>query len=135
MQLRSSIPSKELGGTVFSGALSIAMVYMGFGIWSLVGLQLSNFLVNTMILWFTVDWRPKKMFSFTRLRGLLSFGWKLLAASFLDTLYLQLYSLVIGRRYPKEELGQFDKGRNWPDQITTSINASLDSVLLPYPLF
>ena len=120
-----------LGGTVFSGALSIAMVYMGFGIWSLVGLQLSNFLVNTMILWFTVDWRPKKMFSFARLRGLLSFGWKLLAASFLDTLYLQIYSLVIGRRYPKEELGQFDKGRNWPDQITTSINASLDSVLLP----
>lgn len=120
-----------LGGTVFSGSLSIAMVYLGFGIWSLVGLQLSNFLVNTMILWFTVSWRPKKMFSFERLRGLLSFGWKLLAASFLDTLYLQIYSLVIGRRYPKEELGQFDKGRNWPDQITTSINASLDSVLLP----
>ena len=120
-----------LGGTVFSGALSIAMVYLGFGIWSLVGLQLSNFLVNTMILWFTVSWRPKKMFSFERLRGLLSFGWKLLAASFLDTLYLQIYSLVIGRRYPKEELGQFDKGRNWPDQITTSINASLDSVQLP----
>ncbi len=120
-----------LGGTVFSGALSIAMVYRGFGIWSLVALQLSNFLVNTLILWFTVSWRPKKMFSFDRLKKLLSFGWKLLAASFLDTLYLQIYSLVIGRRYPKEELGQFDKGKNWPDQITTSINASLDSVLLP----
>ena len=120
-----------LGGTVFSGALSIAMVYLGFGIWSLVALQLSNFAVNTLILWFTVNWRPKMMFSALRLRKLLSFGWKLLAASFLDTLYLQIYPLVIGRRYPKEELGQFDKGRNWPDQITTSINASLDSVLLP----
>ena len=120
-----------LGGTVFSGVLSIAMVYLGFGIWSLVALQLSNFAVNTLILWFTVNWRPKKLFSFMRLKRLLSFGWKLLAASFLDTLYLQIYSLVIGRRYPKEELGQFDKGRNWPDQITTSINASLDSVLLP----
>ena len=120
-----------LGGTLFSGALSIAMVYLGFGIWSLVALQLSNFAVNTLILWFTVSWRPKKMFSAERLKGLLSYGWKLLAASFLDTLYLQIYSLVIGKRYPKEELGQFDKGRNWPDQITTSINASLDSVLLP----
>ena len=120
-----------LGGTLFSGALSIAMVYLGFGIWSLVALQLSNFAVNTLILWFTVSWRPKRMFSAERLKGLLSYGWKLLAASFLDTLYLQIYSLVIGKRYPKEELGQFDKGRNWPDQITTSINASLDSVLLP----
>ena len=107
------------------------MVYLGFGIWSLVALQLSNFAVNTLILWFTVSWRPKRMFSAERLKGLLSYGWKLLAASFLDTLYLQIYSLVIGKRYPKEELGQFDKGRNWPDQITTSINASLDSVLLP----
>ena len=105
-----------LGGTLFSGALSIAMVYLGFGIWSLVALQLSNFAVNTLILWFTVSWRPKKMFSAERLKGLLSYGWKLLAASFLDTLYLQIYSLVIGKRYPKEELGQFDKGRNWPDQ-------------------
>ena len=120
-----------LGGTLFSAALSIGMVYAGYGIWSLVALQLSNFAVNTCILWFTVDWRPERAFSLTRLRSLLSYGWKLLAASFLDTGYNQLYSLIIGKRFPKAELGQFDKGRNWPDQITTSINASLDSVLLP----
>ena len=120
-----------LGGTLFSAALSIFMVYRGFGIWSLVALQLSNFAVNTIILWFTVRWRPKRIFSADRLRRLLAYGWKLLAASFLDTGYNQLYSLIIGSRFPKEELGQFDKGRNWPDQITTSINASLDSVLLP----
>ncbi|MBQ4017546.1 MAG: oligosaccharide flippase family protein, partial [Oscillospiraceae bacterium] len=52
-----------LGGTLFSGALSVAMVYLGCGIWSLVALQLSNFAVNTLILWFTVHWRPKRMFS------------------------------------------------------------------------
>ncbi|MCR5136739.1 MAG: lipopolysaccharide biosynthesis protein [Oscillospiraceae bacterium] len=120
-----------LGGTVFSGTLSIAMVYLGFGIWSLVALQLSGFLVNTLILWFTVGWRPKRIFSAERLKGLFSYGWKLLAASFIDTVYTQIYSLIIGRRYPKEQLGQFDKGKNWPEQVTTSINASLDSVLLP----
>ena len=120
-----------LGGTLFSCALSITMAYRGCGIWSLVALQLSGFAVNTVILWFTVEWRPKRLFSFGRLKGLLAYGWKLLAASFLDTVYLQLYPLLIGSRFPKAELGQFDKGRNWPDQITQSINASIDGVLLP----
>ena len=120
-----------LGGTLVSAVLSISMAYLGFGIWSLVALQLSNFAVNTVILWFTVEWRPKRMFSFQRLKGLLSYGWKLLAASFLDTVYLQVYPLIIGAAYTKDALGQFDKGRNWPDQITQSINASIDAVLLP----
>ena len=120
-----------LGGTLFSAALSISMAYLGFGIWALVALQLSNFAVNTVILWFTVEWRPKRMFSFQRLKGLLSYGWKLLAAAFLDTVYLQAYPLIIGAAYSKEALGQFDKGRNWPEQITQSINASIDAVLLP----
>ena len=120
-----------LGGTLVSAVLSLTMAYRGFGIWALVALQLSSFAVNTVILWFTVEWRPRRMFSFARLKGLLSYGWKLLVAAFLDTVYLQLYPLIIGARYPKEELGQFDKGRNWPDQITQSINASIDAVLLP----
>ena len=120
-----------LGGTLVSAALSITMAYTGFGIWSLVALQLSSFAVNTVILWFTVNWRPRRMFSFRRLRSLLSFGWKLLAASFLDTVYLQIYPLIIGKLHDRAELGQFDKGRNWPDQITQSINASIDGVLLP----
>ena len=120
-----------LGGTLVSAALSLTMVYNGFGIWSLVALQLSAFAVNTVILWFTVEWRPKRMFSFARLKALLSFGWKLLAAAFLDAVYLQVYPLIIGARFEKTELGQFDKGRNWPDQITMSINASIDAVLLP----
>ena len=120
-----------LGGTLASCVLSIAMAYWGYGIWALVALHLVSYAVNTAILWFTVDWRPRRLFSFGRLKGLLAYGWKLLAASFLDTVYLQLYPLLIGARFPKEELGQFDKGRNWPDQITQSINASIDGVLLP----
>ena len=120
-----------LGGTLVSCALSIAMAYRGFGIWSLVALQLSNFAVNTVILWFTVNWRPRWMFSLSRLKNLLAYGWKLLAASFLDTVYLQIYPLIIGKIHDRAELGQFDKGRNWPEQITQSINASIDSVLLP----
>lgn len=66
-----------LGGTIFSAFLGIGLAYSGFGVWAIVAQQLSNTAIDTLILWITVKWRPKKMFSWNRLKGLLSFGWKL----------------------------------------------------------
>ena len=63
-----------LGGTVFSAFLGIGMAYAGCGVWSIVAQQLSNTAIDTLILWVTVKWRPKRMFSWKRLKGLLSYG-------------------------------------------------------------
>lgn len=120
-----------LGGTLFSAALGIAMALLGFGVWALVAQQLSNVTVNTVILWFTVGWRPKRLFSLERLKGLLSYGWKLLGAQLLDTVYLKIYPLVIGLRYTDEDLVFFDRGNHLPNLVVENINYSIDSVLLP----
>ena len=69
-----------LGGTLFSAAVGLWMAYAGFGVWALVAQQLSNTTVDTLILWITVGWRPKKMFSWQRLKTMVSYGWKLLAS-------------------------------------------------------
>mgnify|MGYP004540711587 FL=1 len=69
-----------LGGTVFSAFVGIGMAYAGYGVWYIVAQQLSNTAIDTLILWITVKWRPKRMFSWKRLKGLLSYGWKLLAS-------------------------------------------------------
>ena len=120
-----------LGGTVFSAVLGISMAYGGFGVWALVAQQLSNVTVNTIILWLTVGWKPKRMFSFQRLKGLLSYGWKLLASSLLDTIYLKIYPLVIGVKYTNADLAFFERGNSMPNLIVEHINYSIDSVLLP----
>ena len=120
-----------LGGTLFSAALGITLAYLHYGVWALVAQQLSNVTVNTVILWFTVGWRPKRMFSFRRLKGLLSYGWKLLAAQLLDTVYLKLYPLIIGARFQADDTAFFDRGQNWPNLLVENVNASIDSVLLP----
>ena len=120
-----------LGGTLFSGALGIFMARRGFGVWALVAQQLSNVTVNTVVLWFTVGWRPKRMFSLARLKGLLAYGWKLLGASLLDTVYLKLYPLIVGIRYTDADLAFFDKGNHLPNLVVENINYSIDSVLLP----
>lgn len=61
-----------LGGTIFSAFLGIGLAYAGFGVWAIVAQQLSNTTIDTLILWITVKWRPRKIFSWERLKGLLS---------------------------------------------------------------
>lgn len=120
-----------LGGTIFSAILGVAMAYAGCGVWAIVAQQLSNTAIDTLILWLTVKWRPKKMFSWERLKTLFSFGWKLLISSLLDTGYSNLRSLVIGKIYSPSDLAYYNQGDKLPSVVITNINTSIASVLLP----
>lgn len=118
-------------GTVCSAVVGIVMAYSGFGVWALIVQQLSNCFIDTLILWLTVKWRPKKEFSWIRLKGLLSYGWKLLLSSLIDTVYNNLRSLIIGRLYSSSNLAYYNKGKQFPYMLITNINKSIDSVLFP----
>lgn len=120
-----------LGGTIFSAVLGIGLAYAGFGVWAIVVQQLSNTTIDTLILWLTVKWRPKKMFSWQRLKGLLTFGWKLLASSLLNTVYNNLRSLIIGKLYSSADLAYYNQADKFPNVVVSNINSSIDSVLLP----
>lgn len=120
-----------LGGTVSAGLIGVAMAFMGFGIWALIAQNLINAAVNAAILWITVKWRPQLKFSFGRLKGLYSYGWKLLASSFLDKLYNNLNSLIIGKLYSAADLAFYNQGDKFPRLIIENINTSIDSVLFP----
>lgn len=120
-----------IGGTVFSAFIGIGLAYAGCGVWALVAQQLSNTAIDTLILWLTVRWRPKKMFSWKRLKNLLGFGWKLLVSSLLDVCYNNLRNLIIGKMYSSADLAFYNQGDKFPKVIVTNINTSIDSVLLP----
>ena len=120
-----------LGGTIGSAILGITMAYMGFGIWALVVQYMFNSIIDTLVLWFTVKWRPKLAFSLKRLKNLFSYGWKFLVSSLLDTGYNELRSLVIGKMYTPADLAYYNKGKNFPNLIVTNVNSSIHSVLFP----
>lgn len=120
-----------LGGTITAAVVGIVMAYMGCGVWALVAQMLVNAAADTTILWITVKWRPKKAFSMSRLKGLFSYGWKLLISAILDTFYNELRQLIIGKMYTKSDLAQFNQGQKFPQFIVNNINTSIDSVLLP----
>lgn len=121
----------SLGAIVGSGIVGIAMAYQGYGTWSLVAQQLSNQLIIATILWFTVKWRPKLLFSVDSVKSLFSFGWKLLVSALIDMLYMNSQSLIIGKIYSPSMLGYFNRGQQFPSIIVTNINGSIQSVMLP----
>lgn len=120
-----------IGGTIVSAFIGIVLAYKGYGVWALVLQQLSNTAIDTLILWITVKWRPKMMFSGVRLKNLLSFGWKLLCSTLIDTVYNNVRSLIIGKMYSSSDLAYYNQGEKFPKLIVTNINTSIDSVLLP----
>jgi teichuronic acid exporter len=121
----------SLGAVLLSGVVGIAMAYTGYGVWALVGQQLTSIIALCAIMWFTVKWRPKLLFSLARVKELFSFGWKLLISGLIDVTYNNLSSLVIGKLYPASMLGYYTKGREFPNMLVSNINSSIQAVMFP----
>lgn len=120
-----------MGGTLGAAVVGVTMAYCGYGIWALVGQQLTNVVLGTLVLWGIVKWRPKFIFSFQRLKSFFNYGWKLLVSALIDTGYRQLRHLIIGKIYTAKDLAFYNQGHLFPNVIVSNINSSIDSVLLP----
>ena len=120
-----------LGGTILAAIVAIWMAYRGYGVWAPVAQSLCSQFTNTAILWLIVKWRPRAQFSFSRLKELFSYGWKILATSLLQTGYNQLQQLFVGKLYTTDDLAYYNKGDSFPSLIVTNVNSSIDTVMLP----
>lgn len=121
----------SMGAVLGSGIVGVILAYKGFGVWALVAQQLIRDILTCLILWFTVKWRPKFLFSFKRVKSLFSFGWKLLCSSLLDTIFRNAYNLIVGKVYDSQTLGYFNRGHQFPQVIATNLDGSIQSVMLP----
>ncbi len=120
-----------LGGTVISSIIGIWLACNGYGVWALIVQNILNQLIDTVILWMIVKWRPERCFSFSRIKSLLSYGSKLLLSALIDTVYNNFQSIFIGKFYTEAELAYYTKGKQIPDFLVANINTTLDSVLFP----
>lgn len=118
-------------GTVVSGIVGVALAYTGFGVWALVGQQLTNHVVNTLTLNRIIRWRPQWAFSYSRFKGLFSFGFKLMCANFIGTFFNELKSFIVGARYTPADLAFYNRGESMPALIGNNVNTTINAVLFP----
>ena len=116
---------------LISGTVGITLAYLGVGVWALVAQQIINQASITIIFFFTLKWRPKLIFSINRVGDLFSYGWKLLVSSLIDTLYMNLRGLIVGKVYTSDMLAFYNRGEQFPQLIVNNLNGSIQSVMLP----
>ena len=121
----------SLIASISSGVVGIGMALAGMGVWSLVGQQLSRQLLNTLFLWIYSTWRPIWEFSLQSFRELFGFGSKLLLSGLLDTVFKEIYSLVIGRCYTSAQLGQYTRASQFNQIFSSNLTTVIQRVSYP----
>ncbi|WP_347559801.1 lipopolysaccharide biosynthesis protein [Clostridium sp. AM58-1XD] len=116
---------------VLSGSVSIWMAYEGMGVWAMAGQQIVYYFALMTGLFLDISWKPRLLFSLHRIKIMFEFGWKLLCAAMIDTLFSNLYGLIMGKIYNQRILGGYNRGEQFPKIIVTNLGAAIQSVLLP----
>ncbi len=114
-----------------SGALGVTLALLGYGVWSLVAQSVANNFFRTLLLWILVRWRPSWMFSVESLRTMFAFGSRLLFSGLLETIFNNLYLLVIGRLFSPSDLGYYARARDAQQFPTLNLSAGFGRVTFP----
>lgn len=121
----------SLISSITSGAIGISMALYGFGVWALVGQQISRQLLNTVFLWVFAKWYPKLQFSIQSFKELFGFGWKLLVSGLIDTTWKQIYQVIIGKCYSPATLGQYTRADQFGAICSSNLTTIIQRVSFP----
>ncbi len=114
-----------------SGVIGIGMAVGGLGVWALVWQQLSRQLLNTIFLWVYSNWYPKLQFSVESFKELFGFAWKLLVSGLIDTVWREIYQVVIGKCYSPYTLGQYTRAQQFSSICSSNLNSVIQRVSYP----
>ncbi|XZM23876.1 lipopolysaccharide biosynthesis protein [Clostridium perfringens] len=117
--------------SLVSGIIAVVLAFKGFGVWSLVFRTIIMQTMQSILLCIFNHWKPSLVFSIKSFNKLFSFGWKLLVSGLIDTLYNNLYYLIIGKIYSPVDLGYYTNAQKLRDVAATSISTSVQKVTYP----
>lgn len=114
---------------IFQGIVGIGLALNGFGVWSIVYSNLVNAGLIVIFFWFLVPWKPRFVFSIQKFKHLFAYSSRILMTSLVNTLYNNIQSLLIGRRYSTESLGYYNRGYQIPMLIMVNTDGAINSVM------
>ncbi|MCQ2285514.1 MAG: lipopolysaccharide biosynthesis protein [Bacteroidales bacterium] len=135
-QLQKQLRFKELSirtlcATTIGSTVAIVMAFKGFGIWSLVTLSLTTSVVSVILLWKMSSWRPTLEFSWNSFKTLFNFGGLILLSNLVETIYINLQSLIIGKFYSASSLGYYNQAKKLEEVPTSALSAIVNDVSFP----
>lgn len=120
-----------LGGSIISGVVGLYMALNSYGVWSLVAQQMTNIIIDTMILVASTRIGLMLRFSWKRFKNLFSYAWKIFVSSLIGTTYTEISPLVIGIKFRPSDLSFYTKGKEFPYMLSATATSTISSVLFP----
>lgn len=121
----------SLIAVIVSGVVAVIIAYNGAGVWAMSIQQLIYYFTMMLVMLILISWKPRFILSFERVKSFLAFGWKILVAGLIDTIWTNVYGLVIGKKFSTSELGGYNRGDQFPKLISTNLGAAVQAVMLP----
>ena len=117
--------------TVVSGIVGIGMAIAGFGVWALVAQQLTTQALSTILLYIYNRWLPRFRFSTESFHELFGFGWKMMVSALIDSIWKELYQVIVGKFYSPATLGQYTRARHYAKLFSSNLTTVVERVTYP----
>ena len=130
MTVKMVAVSNVIGLTV-SGIVGVWLALSGYGAWAIVWQSIVLAAVKSGILWFSSSWKPSAEFSMSSLRSIFSVGAGVMASSFLNTIFQNIYSFIIGAHYNLVQLGNYSQADKWSKLGVMSLSQVFTASFLP----
>lgn len=121
----------SLIATVISGIAGIAAAYCHMGLWALIIYNMTHSVAICITAAFVDKWLPKFEFSLVRAKILFDYGWKMFVSAVLCSLYGDIRSLVIGKMFSSNDLGYYNRGQQFPQVISHTLDSAIQAVMFP----
>ncbi len=118
-------------GTILGAITGLVMGYMGYGVWSIVAMFLTTQLVLSVLLWVSASWKPAMVFSAEKMHYHYGFGYKLMLSGLLDTIFTNSYFVVIGKFFPVQVLGFFERADRLTQFPSKTFTETIGKVTYP----
>ncbi|MDR0560164.1 MAG: lipopolysaccharide biosynthesis protein [Prevotellaceae bacterium] len=121
----------SLLSVIISGIVGILMAYRGFGVWALAVQSVVGSSIGMVAIWLYSRWIPKRIFSVSSFKDMFSYGSKLLLSGLMDTVYTNMCSLIIGKKFSKNDLGYYVRADSFTQYPSSNITGILQRVTFP----
>lgn len=123
----------EMPSLILGGLCGVAMALNGFGVWSLIGLNLTQSVVYAILYWYSSDWRPSISFNITRFKFHFGFGFKISLTNVFNAVFDNLYNVIIGKMFSITALSYYNRAESFQLLPGRILSAALEKVT--YPMF
>lgn len=121
----------QLPSLIVGGITGVLLAYNGFGVWSLVYSAILQSIIFAVQHWIYSSWRPKLIFDKEKFKYHFSFGYKMTLSGLLNILFINIYTIIIGKFFSIQQLGYYNRADSLKQLPVSNLSSALNKVTFP----